>query len=136
MDELGVLGWIRLTFKRWNDFSGRSRRTEYWLFTLSITVVLILLGVIGSARGNTGLLIAGGIFVLIVFIPQMAVTVRRLHDSGKSGLWYLLTFLGGIGSIALIVLCLLDGDPGRNRYGPNPRNTRGDVDDGYPPPAR
>ena len=62
-----------------------------------------------------------GVFGLVSFIPALSITVRRLHDIGKSGWWYLIAFVPLIGGLVLFVFTLLDSDPDRNEYGPNPK---------------
>lgn len=140
--------YMFLPFKRYFDFSGRSRRKEYWMFTLLNVVVVmalmfVVLGTGGFASGidatagdaailasmfsGVGILI--GLWILAVLIPSIAVTVRRLHDRDMSGWWYLAFFVGGmipyvgfIASIALLVLMVLPGTPGPNRFGEDPKN--------------
>ena len=140
--------WMLLPFKRYAEFTGRSRRMEYWMFTLLnviiVTVLMIVaLGAGGAASlvqsdaadpsaglaalfGGTGLLIL--IYGLAVLIPSIAVTVRRLHDRDMSGWWYLgaiiggmIPFVGFLISIAFLVLLALPGTPGPNRFGPDPK---------------
>ena len=111
------------------NFSGRAARTEYWLFSLINTLLLIIPIFISNYYSNSqygnikvNMYFAAYILVLeiIVFIPSTSITVRRLHDSNKSGLWYLIQFIP-FGSIVLFVLCLLPGTREENKYGPNPR---------------
>ncbi|WP_202385460.1 DUF805 domain-containing protein [Altericroceibacterium endophyticum] len=133
--------WMLLPLKRYADFSGRSRRKEYWMFAL-LNVLVILAGILiglllsgGSAdyaSMSGGWMIAAallGIWFLAIFIPSLAVTVRRLHDRDLSGWWYLgmvvasaIPFVGFIASIAFIVVTLLPGTDGPNRFGPDPKN--------------
>ena len=89
------------------DFNGRARRSEYWYFAL---FNLIISFVIGFTFG-----------VIAVFIPGLAVSVRRLHDIGRSGWWLLLSLIPLVGSIILIIWCCFDSQPGANQYGSNPK---------------
>jgi uncharacterized membrane protein YhaH (DUF805 family) len=117
--------WYLLVLKRYADFSGRSRRKEYWMFTLYNTVILVVLelaGFLTLERGGISIAFFGLVllYALGVLVPSLAAAVRRLHDTGKSG-WFLLICLIPIVSIALIVLLCLDSTPGDNQYGPNPK---------------
>ncbi|WP_095012767.1 DUF805 domain-containing protein [Tsuneonella mangrovi] len=141
------MNWMILPFKRYAEFSGRSRRMEYWMFTLLNVIVVGVLSVIvfGSAgianlrsdEGNPGAVLGlffGGFGLLILFwmvivlIPSIAVTVRRLHDRDMSGWWYLgfavggmIPYIGFLISIAFLVIMFLPGTPGPNRFGPDPK---------------
>lgn len=143
------MDWMILPFKRYAEFSGRSRRMEYWMFALlNVIVVTVLMFVIFGAGGAAGLMAPGtsgelgagfgalfggvGLLMLlyaaIVLVPSIAVTVRRLHDRDMSGWWYLGAIIGGmipvvgfLVSIAFLVLMALPGTPGPNRFGPDPK---------------
>ena len=107
------------TLKKYADFNGRARRTEYWLFVLFSMVIAMVLGVVDYVLGTPGII--GLIFALAILIPSIAVGVRRLHDSDRSGWWLLIAFIPIIGTIALLIFLLLDGTPGDNRFGSNPK---------------
>lgn len=111
------------------NFSGRARRSEYWYFFLFNFVVQLLLSrsslifdILLPTKMALGLArVLVSIYSLIVFLPALAVLVRRLHDTGKSG-WYLLwNLLPGIGTLIVVIRLLRDGDPGMNSYGPDPK---------------
>lgn len=106
-------------------FSGRARRKEYWMFFLFNLLATIVLAFIDSAIGmystENGIGLLSGLYSLAVLIPSIAVGVRRLHDTGKSGWWLLIALVPFIGSIVLLVFFVLDSDPGSNQYGPNPK---------------
>lgn len=143
--------WMFLPLKRYADFEGRSRRMEFWMFTLFTTIVaVVLLGpavvtLVGASLTESvavdedpltyvsGLGMAGlglwAIFALAVLIPGIAVAVRRLHDRNLSGWWYLgmivasfVPLIGGLASIAYLVVMLLPGTDGPNRFGPDPKD--------------
>jgi uncharacterized membrane protein YhaH (DUF805 family) len=150
-----MLEWMILPLKRYADFSGRSRRSEYWWFAvLNALVAVVLIGLM-LAGGFSAASLAGaggggaspelvaqslgpvfyigagliGLWVLAIFIPSIAVGVRRLHDRDMSGWWYLgvivagmIPFIGIIANIAFIVLMFLPGTPGPNRFGPDPKD--------------
>ena len=106
--------WIIKCFKQYVDFNGRARRKEFWmfyLFTLVLSFVTLLIGVD----------ILTTICSLAVFIPGIAVGVRRMHDIDKSGWWYLINLIPLIGNIWFIILAAQDSKPGVNPYGPNPK---------------
>ena len=107
------------TLKKYADFSGRARRTEYWLFVLFSMVIAMVLGVVDYVLGSPG--IVGLLFALAILIPSIAVGVRRLHDTDRSGWWLLIAFIPIIGTIALLVFLLLDSNPGENRFGSSPK---------------
>lgn len=126
--------WMFMPYKRYADFSGRSRRMEYWMFQLfvfGVYIVLALLGGgIGAAEGNGGGM-AGGLFGILILVfwlgtivPAIAVGVRRLHDQDKTG-WLMLLGLVPIANLVLLVFMFLDGTPGPNQYGPDPKGRDG-----------
>ena len=119
------MSWYLEVLKKYAVFSGRARRMEYWmfiLFNIIITVVLALIDYLTgtfSPRAGVGLL--GGLYALAVLIPSLAVTVRRLHDTDRTGWWILIGLIPVIGGIVLLIFMLLDSQSGTNRYGPNPK---------------
>ncbi len=109
-------------------FDGRARRREFWMFCLFSFIISIILSIVDSVLGNkivngygssTGIL--GSIFSLVVLIPSLAVTVRRLHDTNHSGWWWFLMLIPIIGWIVILVFLFTDSTPGDNKYGPNPK---------------
>ena len=107
------------TLKKYADFSGRARRTEYWLFVLFSMVIAMVLGVVDYVLGSPG--IVGLLFALAILIPGIAVAVRRLHDTDRSGWWLLIAFVPIVGTIVLLVFLLLDSNSGENRFGSSPK---------------
>lgn len=119
-----------MPLKRYVDFSGRSRRKEYWLFNLGVVLVylaLLFVSFVSSAPdGEPGVVSAlvALLFIVIwlaLIIPSLAVLVRRLHDQERSGWLVLLAFVPVIGGLVLLVFTLLPGTAGENRYGADPR---------------
>ncbi len=112
---------------KYATFSGRAQRSEYWYFILFYFVVYIALLLAGalmkssSALLGVGLSLLGMIFSLAMLVPSIAVSVRRLHDTDRSGWWFLIALVPLIGSLVLLVFFLLDSQPGDNRFGPNPK---------------
>lgn len=115
--------WYLKVLRQYTDFNGRARRTEFWMFTLFnviISVILLILdNVLGTSFGGTGLL--GLLYSLAVLLPGLAVGIRRLHDTGRSGWWLLIGLIPLIGVIVLIVFYATDGDRAPNAYGPDPK---------------
>jgi uncharacterized membrane protein YhaH (DUF805 family) len=101
-------------------FSGRASRSEFWywiLFTVLVSIALSIIDV-GLVSGNTSVL--SSIWSLATFLPSLALGVRRLHDTDRSGWWWLIAFVPLIGIIVLIVFWCLEGTPGQNRFGSDP----------------
>lgn len=127
--------WKKVVFENYANFNGRARRAEYWNFTLlNIIIALSLLILFALSVGMSYdsepgfdaiiLMILLVAYALGIAIPSIAVAVRRLHDTGKSGLWYLIgviPFISSIGGIVLLVFYCLEGDRGQNEYGPDPK---------------
>lgn len=103
-------------WKKYADFNGRARRQEYWMFVLFNVIIIFVLCLIPFI-GWFFL----GIYALAIFLPSLAVAVRRLHDIGKSGAWYCVAFIPFAGVIWLIVLLATEGEYGSNMYGEDPK---------------
>ncbi len=145
-----MLNWMILPIKRYAEFTGRSRRMEYWSFSLLNLVVFgVLIGMrfatgnfqefMASAGGGNpfavygfmfgGVGILAGLWWLAMLVPSIALNVRRLHDRDMSGWWYLGVFIGSlipligvVVGLAYLVLMFLPGTPGPNRFGPDPKD--------------
>jgi len=100
-------------------FSGRARRKEYWFFSLFNMIIGIVLGFVEVLVGGPG--IVGMLYGLAVLIPALAVSVRRLHDTDRSGWWLLILLIPVVGAIVLLIFMVLDSSPGENQYGANPK---------------
>ena len=122
-------------FKNYINFSGRASRSEFWYWTLFVSVVLILIAILESSFFVATITEEGAhpsaqvsfygtpitsIWALGTFLPGLAVAVRRLHDTDRRGWWYLIGLIPLVGSIILIVFYCLEGTSGENRFGPNP----------------
>jgi len=118
--------WYARCFRRFADFEGRARRWEYWSFTFVNVLVAFVIGFIGALAADdpsgTAAHLPGWIYIAIVFVPSLAVSVRRLHDTGRSGLWLLLQFIPYVGALVLLVFMAMDGDDGPNGYGHSPKS--------------
>ena len=115
--------WYNKALKSYTKFDGRARRREFWTFAMINFAIYILLAV-GEGMINLTYLFSS-IFVLAVLLPSIAVCVRRLHDTGKSGWWLLLACLPVLGAIVLIVFFVEEGHAEPNKYGPNPKAAEG-----------
>ena len=119
------MNWYLEVLKKYPVFRGRARREEYWffvLFNIIISIVLAVIdGVTGSFSPEAGMGLLGGIYTLAVLIPGIAVSVRRLHDTERSGWWLLIALVPLIGAIVLLVFMVQDSKPGQNQYGANPK---------------
>lgn len=119
------MSWYLTVLRKYAVFSGRARRSEYWFFTLFNVLISIALSVvdvvIGTGGDEFGLGVLSGIYSLGVFVPSLAVAVRRLHDTNRSGWWLLLALVPCVGGIVLLVFAISDGTYGENRFGPNPK---------------
>jgi uncharacterized membrane protein YhaH (DUF805 family) len=109
--------------RQWKNFDGRSERREYWIFLLiNFVITMALTAVEQGIFGGSGIL--SSLYGLFVLIPGIAVSIRRLHDVGKSGWMQLVMFIPLIGWIWFLILMAKEGDLGRNEYGESPRKTR------------
>ena len=115
--------WYLDVLRKYVEFDGRARRMEYWMFYLFNTIFAFACVALDAVVTNV-LKISFSPFYLLyalaVLLPGLAVTVRRLHDSGKSGWWILIAFVPCVGPIVLLVFMIMDSEPGRNQFGPNP----------------
>lgn len=113
------MNWYLEVLKNYAVFSGRARRTEYWMFFLFNFIIAFAIGIVEGILGGPGFI--GMLYGLAVLIPGIAVSVRRLHDTGRSGLWLLISFVPLVGLIVLLVFMVQDSVPGQNQYGMNPK---------------
>ena len=119
------MNWYLHVLKNYATFSGRARRKEYWMFFLFNVLISLGLGVLDVVAGTysveyeTGFF--SGLYSLLVLIPSIAVGVRRLHDTNRSGWWILISLIPIIGVLVLFVFMCLDSQPGTNRFGVNPK---------------
>jgi uncharacterized membrane protein YhaH (DUF805 family) len=111
--------WYLTVLRKYAQFSGRSRRSEYWYFVLFNILISIGLAIVDNVVGLGGVL--GAVYALAVLVPGLAVSIRRLHDVSKSGWWLLIALIPLLGAIALLVFMATDSTPGENEYGTNPK---------------
>ena len=114
----GIMDWFKKGLRNYANFSGRARRKEYWYFVL-VQMGLVIIAMILDAiifNSETGLFYI--VVALGLFLPGLAVTIRRLHDTSRSGWWFLLSILPLIGSIVLLVFLASDTKLETNQWGP------------------
>lgn len=114
--------WYIEVLKKYATFRGRARRREYWILTLvNFLIVLVVAGITEILPGAEDVLFfILGVYWFAIILPSLAVSVRRLHDTGRSGWWLLLGIVPFLGIVVLIFM-LLAGNHGENRYGPDPK---------------
>ena len=113
------MNWYVDVLKKYAVFSGRARRKEYWMFFLINFVIAIALSIVDTVAGTSPVIY--GLYVLATFLPNLGVTVRRLHDTDRSGWWVLIGVIPLVGFIILLVFLASDGKPGENKWGLNPK---------------
>jgi uncharacterized membrane protein YhaH (DUF805 family) len=119
--ELNAIGyWKKVMLENYANFSGRARRAEYWWTALiNLGIYVVLFGIF-DVIGDAGYVLLG-LFYVVILIPSLAVGIRRLHDTNKSGWWLLISLVPFVGSIILIVFLATDGERGPNQYGVSPK---------------
>ena len=119
------MNWFIIALKKYAVFSGRSRRSEYWYFTLFFTIIIFGLAMLDEATKTPHFKSGLGLFstfsLLAFSIPAIAVSVRRLHDTGRSGWWFYFGFIPLVGPLVLIVFYAQNGETEANRFGANPK---------------
>ncbi len=126
------MNWYLEVLKKYATFGGRARRTEFWMFALINFIISAVLNIVQRSTGSTIVLVISVLYSLAVLIPGIAVTVRRLHDTGRSGGWWFIVLIPIVGAIILIVFCAQDGQPGPNQYGPNPKQINAGPEPAWP----
>ena len=111
--------YLKVVRDNYANFRGRARRKEYWMFFLFNMLFAFITTAVDLVLGTFPLIYV--IYILAVIIPSLAVFVRRMHDTGKSGWWFLIGLIPIIGAIWLLVLLCTDSDTGENSYGPSPK---------------
>jgi len=123
------MNWYIGVLKKYAEFGGRAQKAEYWFFLLFTILISLALGIIdritGSFMPQVGMGLLGVLYSLAVFIPSLAVSIRRLHDTGRSGWWLLIGLIPLVGAIVLIIFMVQDSNPGENQYGQNPKQVAG-----------
>ncbi|MBD0708704.1 MULTISPECIES: DUF805 domain-containing protein [unclassified Streptomyces] len=112
------MNWYLEAFKKYAVFSGRARRKEFWMFGLFNFLVSLVLVIIDNVVGYP---VLTPLYGLASLLPSLGLSIRRLHDTGRSGWWILFSLVPLVGAIVLFVFSVLDGDQQENQYGPNPK---------------
>ena len=116
------MNWYLGVLKKYAVFSGRARRKEYWMFVLFNIIITGVLEILLFATNSSVIVtILLGIYGIGVIIPSLAVVVRRLHDTNKSGGFIFISLIPLVGTIILLVFLCQDSTPGENRFGPSPK---------------
>lgn len=115
------MDWYLHVLKNYALFTGRARRKEYWMFMLVSILIILALELVESVLGTGGVI--GMLYSLVILLPSIAVAIRRLHDTNRSGWWLLISLVPVIGGLVLLFFMIQDGTPGQNQYGPNPKET-------------
>ena len=125
--------FLKVVRDNYSNFNGRAHRKEYWMFFLFYTIFAIIAMVADNILGTVFTVGEGYyaesigygwiyvLFMIALLVPTIAVMVRRLHDIGKSGWWWLINFIPLVGAIWFLVLMCKDSNPGDNKYGPSPK---------------
>lgn len=108
---------VKTCFSKFATFEGRAARSEYWFFTLFLILASTVVAILDAA---TGLGVLSAIFTLVTLVPSIAVSVRRLHDTDRSGWWYLLLLVPLVGFVVLLIWFCTKGTTGSNRFGDDP----------------
>ena len=112
--------WYLTVLRKYSVFGGRAQRNEYWMFALINAVVVLGLGLVNGLTGADVPAIPL-FYTLAVVLPGLAVTVRRLHDTNRSGWWLLILFVPIVGAIILLLFMGTPGGETPNRFGASPK---------------
>ncbi len=111
-------------YSNYVNFRGRASRSEYWYFTLFYILFIIILSFVDMAIGSynmDSLGLLSTLFIAVGAIPSLALTIRRIHDTGHCGWWALILVIPVIGGLVILFFALKDSEEGSNEYGPNPK---------------
>ena len=114
------MNWYLAVLKNYVGFSGRAGRPEYWMFALFNFIIFAVLAILAVVTRSPIFFILLFLYDLAVIVPSLAVTWRRIQDTGRHGLWILLGLIPIVGPIILLVFTVMPGTPGPNEFGPDP----------------
>ena len=116
------MNWYVDVISKYAVFDGRARRKEYWMFYLINIIISIVFNIIlYASQQSTSIALIMLLYTLAIFLPSLGVSIRRLHDTGRSGWFVLISLIPLIGAIILLVFLCQDSQPGANKYGENPK---------------
>ena len=118
--QVGFIDAIKLAFKNYVNFNGRSRRSEYWWFVLFNIIIEIIIFILAKLI-TPNLIFLLSIYSLIIFLPGLGLAIRRLHDIGKSGWYIFIAFIPIVGIFILLYFFCLDSENQSNEYGESPK---------------
>ena len=131
-----MIDWYKkVVFENFANFSGRARRSEFWYFVLVNCIISTVFTISSLSIFDTNASLASmislisGLYSLAIFIPNLAVTVRRLHDVGKSGWYYFIVLIPLLGVILLLYWFCQEGELNENKWGHNPKDNYSDIDE-------
>ena len=112
------MNWYLLVLKKYAVFSGRARRKEIWYFILFDFIFAFALGLIDQLIGSY---VLASLYSLAFLLPSIGVSIRRLHDTGRTGWWVFIGLIPLVGAIILLIFFVTDSQPDTNQYGPSPK---------------
>ena len=130
--------WYLDVLKKYADFSGRAGREEYWMFQLlnfAVSVIVGLVNMVFTGANSEAIPWLAVLYSIGTFLPSLAVVIRRLHDTNRSGWWYCIAFIPLLGALALLYFLISEGDVGDNDYGPSPIASNTSIADAGHNPA-
>lgn len=113
------MDWYLKVIKNYVGFTGRARRKEYWMYCLFYIIIAIVIGVVERVAGMGTML--SSLYSLALLLPSIAVSIRRMHDTGRSGWWVLINLIPILGWLIFLFFTVQDSEPGSNDWGPNPK---------------
>lgn len=121
------MNWYMQVLRSYATFEGRARRKEYWMFALVNLIIFLVLEAVSmmllksAPKASFAVTVILFVYSLLVLLPSIAVLVRRLHDTNRSGAWFWIALVPFVGAIVLLVFAVIDGTPTENDYGPSPK---------------
>lgn len=110
--------WFIQAFKKYAVFNGRARRKEFWMYYLFLIIFMVVAAVIDAAMGS---FVLSAVFMLATLVPTLSVYIRRLHDTGRSGWWIMISLIPLVGGLVLFYFLISDGGVEDNQYGESPK---------------
>ncbi len=112
------MNWFIQAFKKYAVFNGRARRKEFWMYYLFLMIFMVVAAVIDALMGS---FVLSAVFTLATLVPTLSVYIRRLHDTGRSGWWILISLIPVVGGLVLFYFLISDGGVEDNQYGESPK---------------